>query len=67
MDAWRTRAVALPQLFGTARAEAGKVVEPKMRHVKLASGTLRTDDDVRAPKTEQEQVEHTGLGPVVVN
>ena len=69
LDAWRTRTAALPQLFGAARAEADKLVEPKTRHVKLASDTLRTEDEVRAwaRKTEQELLEQVKQGPVVVN
>lgn len=69
LDAWRTRTAALPQQFGAARAEADKLVEPKTRHVKLASDTLRTEDDVRAwaHKTEQELLEQVKQGPVVVN
>ena len=69
LDDWRTRAAALPQLFASARSLADKLVEPKTRHVKLASGTLRTADDVRAwaRETEQELVEQVKQGPVVVH
>ena len=66
---WRTRTAALPQLFANARSAADRLVEPKTRHVKLASDTLRTEDDVRAwaRKTERELVEQVKQGPVVVN
>ena len=66
---WRTRTAALPQLFANARSEADKLLEPKTRHVKLTSDTLRTKDDVQAwmRKTEQELVEQVKQGPVVVN
>ena len=69
LDDWRTRTAALPQLFANARAEADKVLEPKTRHVKLTSDTLRTEDDVRAwtRETEQELLEQLKQGPVVVN
>ena len=69
LEDWRTRIAALPQLFASARSEADRLVEPKTRHVKLASDTLRTEDDVRAwaRKTEQELVEQVKQGPVVVN
>ncbi len=69
LDDWRTRTAALPQLFASARSQADKLVEPETRHVKLASGTLKTADDVRAwtRKTEQELVEQVKRGPVVVH
>ena len=68
LDVWRTRTAALPQLFANARSQADKLLEPKTRHVKLASDTLRTEDDVRAwaRKTEKELVEQVKQGPVVV-
>ena len=69
LDDWRTRTAALPQMFANARSEADRLLEPKTRHIKLASDTLRTEDDVRAwaRKTEQELVEQVKQGPVVVN
>ena len=69
LDDWRTRTAALPQLFANARSQADKLLEPKTRHVKLASDTLKTEDDVRAwaRKTEQELVEQVKQGPVVVH
>ena len=69
LDDWRIRTAALPQQFANARSEADKLLEPKTRHVKLSSDTLRTEDDVRAwaRKTEQELVEQVKQGPVVVN
>ena len=69
LDDWRTRTAALPQLFASARSQADKLLEPETRHVKLASDTLRTEDDVRAwaRKTEQELVEQVKQGPVVVH
>ena len=48
LHGWRTRIAALPHLFAEARAEADKLVEPKIRHVKLESPTLRTAEDVDA-------------------
>ena len=69
LDNWRTHTAALPQLFANARSQADKLLEPETRHVKLASDTLRTEDDVRAwaRKTEQELVEQVKQGPVVVH
>ena len=69
LDAWRTRTAALPQLFAEARIQADKLVEPKTRHVKLGSSTLRTPEEVKAwvAKTEHELLEHLTQGPVVVS
>ena len=69
LDDWRTRTTALPQMFAGARSQADKLLEPKTRHVKLTSGTLRTEDDVRAwtQETERQLVEQLKQGPVVVH
>ena len=69
LEAWRTRTAALPQLFAEARIEADNLVEPKTHHVKLASATLRTPEEVKAwvMKTEQELLEQVKQGPIVVS
>lgn len=69
LDAWRTRTAALPQLFADARVQADKLVEPKTRHVKLGSATLRTPEEVKAwiEKTEQALLDQVKQGPVVVS
>ena len=69
LEGWRTRTAALPQLFAEARIQADKLVEPKTRHVKLGSATLRTPEEVKAwvAKTEQELLEHLAQGPIVVS
>ena len=68
-EGWRTRTAALPQLFAEARIQADKLVEPKTRHVKLGSATLRTPEEVKTwvAKTEQELLEHLAQGPIVVS
>ena len=68
LDGWRTRIAALPQLFADARAEADRLVEPKIRHVKLASATLRTPEDVKAwvETTERDLLNHVEKGPVAI-
>ena len=68
LDGWRTRKAALPQLFADARVQADKLVEPKTHHVKLASATLRTPDEVKAwvAKTEEELLERIKQGPIVI-
>ena len=68
LEGWRTRTAALPQLFAEARIHADKLVEPKTRHVKLGSGTLRTPEEIKTwvAKTEQDLLEHLAQGPIVV-
>ena len=55
-------------MFAEARAEADRLVEPKIRHVKLGSATLRTPDDVKAwaETTERELLEQVRKGPIAI-
>ena len=68
LDDWRTRMAALPQFFADARTKADKLVEPRVRHVRLDSPTLRTEADVKAwmHATETKLVEHVHQGPIIV-
>ena len=68
LDGWRTRTAALPQMFKDARIQADKLVEPKTQHVKLASATLSTAEEVKVwtAKTEQGLLEQVRHGPIVV-
>ena len=68
LDAWRTSTAALPRLFADARAEADRMVEPRIRHVRLDSGTLRTPDDVNTwvERTERDLLEQIERGPIVI-
>jgi len=65
---WRTRADALAKQFADARAEVDRLVEPKIRHVKLPSVTLRTEADVKAwtETTERELLEQIRRGPIAI-
>ena len=69
LDDWRTRTAALPQWFADARAEADRLVEPKTRHLKLESITLRTPEDVKTwtGQTEQRLLEAVEHGPIVID
>ncbi len=69
LEAWRTRTAALPQLFAEARMEADKLVEPKVRHIKLDSGTLRSPEEAKAwlAETETRLLEELEKGPVAVS
>ena len=68
LDGWRTRTAALPRLFADARAAADRLVEPAVRHVKLASSTLRSPEDVKewVEATERDLLDRIRHGPVVV-
>ena len=68
LDGWRMRTAALSKQFADARAEADRLVEPKIRHVKLESATLRTLEDVKAwtATTERELLEQVRHGPVAI-
>ena len=69
LDGWRTRTLALPQLFAHARAAADTLVEPKIRHIKLEGATLRTPEDVAAwiDRTNQSLLHQIQHGPIVID
>ena len=68
LDGWRTRTLALPQLFAHARAAADKLVEPKIRHIKLEGATLRTPEDVAAwiDSTNEDLLKQVKQGPIAI-
>ena len=68
LETWRTRTAALPQLFAEARMEADRLVEPKVRHIKLDSGTLRSPEEAKAwlAETERRLLEELEKGPIAV-
>ena len=68
LDGWRMRTAALSKQFADARAEADRLIEPKIRHVKLPSVTLRTVADVKtwSETTERELLEQVQQGPIAV-
>ena len=68
LDDWRMRTAALSTQFADARAEADRLIEPKIRHVKLPSVTLRTAADVKTwtEATERELLEHIQQGPIAI-
>ena len=69
LEAWRTRTAALPQLFAEARAQADRLVEPKIRHVKLRSPALCTPEDVKVwiETTERDLLEQVEQGPIAIS
>ena len=68
LDGWRTRTLALPQLFAHARAAADKLIEPKIRHIKLEGATFRTPEDVATwiDRTNQDLLNHVKQGPIAI-
>ena len=68
LEGWRTRTAALPQQFAGARAQADRLIEPKIRHIRLPSATLRTPADVRnwVDKSEKELLQQVQKGPIAI-
>ncbi len=69
LPAWKTKADALPQQFARAAIAAAKLLEPKTQHVHLSSGTLKTDQEVKAwlTDTEKDLLAKLKKGPVVIS
>jgi len=69
LPAWKTRTDALAQQFARAAMAAAKLLEPKTQHVHLASGALKTTDDLKAwlAKTEKTLTERLADGPVIIS
>lgn len=65
---WRTRTAALPQQFGNLMVEAARLLEPKVQTVRLNSGTLWSEDDVKqwVKSTEEQLLRSLEKGPVVI-
>jgi len=69
LDAWQTLSDALPERFARAAVAAARAREPKMQTVRLTSGTLKTEEDVKSwvAETEAKLVGRLKDGPVVVS
>ena len=69
LETWRTRTAALRQLFAEARMEADRLVEPKVRHIKLDSGPLRSPEEAKVwlAETERRLLEELEKGPIAVS
>jgi hypothetical protein len=65
---WYDKTDALPTRFQNAASKAVKLLEPKIQQVRLSSGTLRTDDEVRTWLAAQENtlIERLKKGPLVI-
>ncbi len=66
---WQDKTAALSTRFANAAAETARLLEPKIQNVRLKSGTLRTEADVRSWLGEQEKtlLEKLKSGPVVIS
>lgn len=69
LPAWKTKTDALPQQFARAAVAAAKLLEPKTQRVHLSSGTLKTEQEVKAwlASTERELLGKLKEGPVVIS
>lgn len=66
---WHDKIAALPGRFAQVAKDAALLLEPKVQHVRISSGTLRTEAEVKAWIATQEQTLLAKLkdGPVVVS
>ncbi|MEA3359837.1 MAG: BREX system P-loop protein BrxC, partial [Thermodesulfobacteriota bacterium] len=66
---WKTKIDALPKQFSNATVSAARLLEPETQTVKLTSGTLKTETDVKnwIDRTEQKLLEKLGDGPIVIS
>ncbi len=69
LPAWKMRTDALPQQFARAAMAAAKLLEPKTQRVRLSSGTLKTEQELRAWVAGTEKVLLGKLkdGPVMIS
>jgi len=69
LPAWKTKTDALPQQFARAALAAAKLLEPKTQRIHLTSGTLKTEQEVKAwlAGTEKELLAKLKNGPVVIS
>jgi hypothetical protein len=69
LASWKTRSNALPQQFANAALAAAKLLEPKTQRVHLTSGTLKSEQEVKAwlRDTEKNLLAKLKNGPVVVS
>ncbi|MBI4584108.1 MAG: BREX system P-loop protein BrxC [Planctomycetes bacterium] len=65
---WREKTDALSQRYRNAALRAARLIEPEVRHVRLASGPLKTADDVKRwiAATERDLLAKIEKGPIVV-
>jgi len=66
---WKTKVDALPKQFSNAALAAAILLEPETQTVKLTSGTLKTEDDVRnwIVDVEENLLNKIQDGPIVIS
>jgi hypothetical protein len=66
---WKTKIAALPQQFSNAAFAAAMLLEPETQTVRLTSGTLKTENEVKnwIEMTEHELLERLKDGPIVIS
>ena len=66
---WKTKVDALPKQFSNAALAAAKLLEPETQTIKLTSGTLKTEDDVRnwIVDVEENLLDKIQDGPIVIS
>lgn len=66
---WKTKIDALPQQFRNAALAAAKLLEPTTQNIKLTSGTLKTEDDVKSwvKNVEKDLLSKIKDGPIVIS
>ena len=69
LSTWRTRADALIQQFARVLLAAAKLLEPKVQHMRLTSGTLKTEAEVKHWLAAQETLllKQLNSGPIVIS
>jgi hypothetical protein len=66
---WKTKIDALPTQFSNAALAAAKLLEPKTQTVRLTSGTLRTEEDIRSwvNDVENDLMAKIKDGPILIS
>jgi hypothetical protein len=66
---WKTKIDALPTQFSNAALAAAKLLEPKTQTVRLTSGSLKTEDDIRSwiNDVENDLMKKIKDGPIVIS
>ncbi len=66
---WKTKIDALPTQFSNSVLAAAKLLEPKTQTVRLTSGSLKTEDDIRSwiNDVENDLIEKIKDGPIVIS
>ena len=66
---WKTKIDALPQQFSSAAVAAAMLLEPKTQNIKLISGTLKTEDDIKSwvKDVENDLLTKIKDGPIVIS